>query len=139
MSIETLTKKQKEVFDQLLTSKKHPTLHNDLGLTPSGLSFHCKNIYDLLNVTSRVELLLEYKFDGLPLQDIEFAKPLTPFMKEVFIVMTKGFTIKETVEMLDTTVSKVQAARMRIYWSSGCDDMLELLFKCYDRNYEGVQ
>lgn len=141
MTIQRLTKRQKEVFDQLLTTKIYPVLHDELKITPSGLSFHCKNIYEKLDVTSRVELLIEYKFQGLPIKQPRFAKPLNPLLTEIFTLTVKGYSISETAQMLNISKATVQHNRLRLYWSAGVETLIELLFLSYNNHYdyEGVQ
>lgn len=136
MGINSLTKRQREVFDQLLTPKLFPILHDELKITPSGLSFHCKNIYEKLDVTSRVELLIEYKFQGLPVKQPKFAKPLNPLLTEIFTLTVKGYSIAETAEMLNITKPTVQHNRLRLYWSAGLETLIELLFLSYGDHYE---
>lgn len=59
--LETLSKRELEVFAQLLTDKTQAEIAEDLFITHSSVHFHCKNIYKKLNINSRKQLLIRYK------------------------------------------------------------------------------
>lgn len=59
--LETLSKREWEVFAQLLTDKTQAEIAEDLFITHSSVHFHCKNIYKKLNINSRKQLLIRYK------------------------------------------------------------------------------
>ena len=56
-----LTKREFEVFAQLLTDKTQVQIARDLFVSHSSVHFHCKNIYKKLKITSRRHLLIKYK------------------------------------------------------------------------------
>lgn len=59
--LETLSKRELEVFAQLLTDKTQAEIAEELFITHSSVHFHCKNIYKKLNINSRKQLLIRYK------------------------------------------------------------------------------
>lgn len=56
-----LTKREFDVFAQLLTDKTQVQIAADLYVSHSSVHFHCKNIYKKLNINSRRQLLIKYK------------------------------------------------------------------------------
>ena len=59
--LKTLSKRELEVFAQLLTDKTQAQIAESLFITHSSVHFHCKNIYKKLQVKSRMQLLIRYK------------------------------------------------------------------------------
>ena len=59
--LETLSKRELEVFAQLLTDKTQAEIAEELFITHSSVHFHCKNIYKKLNINSRKQLLIRYR------------------------------------------------------------------------------
>lgn len=56
-----LSKREFEVFAQLLTDKTQTQIAEELYITHSSVHFHCKNIYKKLDINSRKQLLIKYK------------------------------------------------------------------------------
>ncbi len=56
-----LSKRELEVFAQLLTDKTQMQIAEELFISHSSVHFHCKNIYRKLNINSRKQLLIKYK------------------------------------------------------------------------------
>ena len=61
----TLSVKEMEVFELLLTDKIMSRIAQELYISLSAVHFHCKNIYKKLNISNRRQLLIRYK-DLLP-------------------------------------------------------------------------
>ena len=59
--LENLSKRELEVFAQLLTDKTQALIAEELYITHSSVHFHCKNIYKKLGISSRKQLLIKYK------------------------------------------------------------------------------
>lgn len=59
--LKNLSKRELEVFSQLLTDKTQPQIAEALYITHSSVHFHCKNIYKKLGINSRRQLLIKYK------------------------------------------------------------------------------
>ena len=59
--LKTLSKRELEVFSQLLTDKTQAQIAEELFVTHSSVHFHCKNIYKKLELNSRRQLLIKYK------------------------------------------------------------------------------
>ncbi|MBQ3129249.1 MAG: helix-turn-helix transcriptional regulator [Clostridia bacterium] len=59
--LENLSKRELEVFAQLLTDKTQAQIAEELYITHSSVHFHCKNIYKKLGISSRKQLLIKYK------------------------------------------------------------------------------
>ena len=59
--LENLSKRELEVFAQLLTDKTQAQIAEELYITHSSVHFHCKNIYKKLGNSSRKQLLIKYK------------------------------------------------------------------------------
>ena len=59
--LENLSKRELEVFAQLLTDKTQAQIAEKLYITHSSVHFHCKNIYKKLGISSRKQLLIKYK------------------------------------------------------------------------------
>lgn len=59
--LETLTAKEMEVFELLLTDKIVAEIAQELFVSASSIHFHCKNIYKKLNVSNRKQLYITYK------------------------------------------------------------------------------
>ena len=59
--LKALSKRELEVFAQLLTDKTQAQIANELFITHSSVHFHCKNIYKKLKINSRRQLLIKYK------------------------------------------------------------------------------
>ena len=59
--LEDLSKRELEVFAQLLTDKTQMRIAEELFITHSSVHFHCKNIYKKLGINSRRQLLIKYK------------------------------------------------------------------------------
>ena len=59
--LKTLSKREIEVFAQLLTDKTQAQIAQTLYITHSSVHFHCKNIYKKLEINSRRQLLIKYK------------------------------------------------------------------------------
>lgn len=59
--LENLSKRELEVFAQLLTDKTQARIAEELYITHSSVHFHCKNIYKKLGISSRKQLLIKYK------------------------------------------------------------------------------
>lgn len=56
-----LSKREFEVFAQLLTDKTQSQIAEELYISHSSVHFHCKNIYKKLDINSRKQLLIKYK------------------------------------------------------------------------------
>lgn len=56
-----LSKREMDVFAQLLTDKTQQQIAEELFISHSSVHFHCKNIYRKLNINSRKQLLIKYK------------------------------------------------------------------------------
>ena len=56
-----LSKREMEVFAQLLTDKTQQQIAKELFVSHSSVHFHCKNIYKKLDINSRKQLLIKYK------------------------------------------------------------------------------
>lgn len=59
--LENLSKRELEVFAQLLTDKTQAQIAEELFITHSSVHFHCKNIYRKLGIKSRKQILIRYK------------------------------------------------------------------------------
>ncbi len=59
--LKNLSKRELEVFSQLLTDKTQVQIAEELYITHSSVHFHCKNIYKKLEINSRRQLLIKYK------------------------------------------------------------------------------
>lgn len=59
--LEKLSRRELEVFAQLLTDKTQAQIAEDLFITHSSVHFHCKNIYRKLGIKSRKQILIRYK------------------------------------------------------------------------------
>ena len=59
--LESLSRRELEVFAQLLTDKTQTQIAEDLFITHSSVHFHCKNIYRKLGIKSRKQILIRYK------------------------------------------------------------------------------
>ena len=59
--LSTLSSKEMEVFELLLTDMTMVQIAEALFLSLSGVHFHCKNIYKKLNVANRRQFLIAYK------------------------------------------------------------------------------
>ena len=59
--LENLSKRELEVFAQLLSDKTQAQIAEELFITHSSVHFHCKNIYRKLGIKSRKQILIRYK------------------------------------------------------------------------------
>lgn len=59
--LEKLSKREFEIFSQLLTDKTQGQIAEELFISHSSVHFHCKNIYKKLKISSRKQLLIKYK------------------------------------------------------------------------------
>ena len=59
--LEKLSRKELEVFEQLLSDKTLPMVADELCISESAAHFHCKNIYKKLGISNRRQLLITYK------------------------------------------------------------------------------
>ena len=59
--LESLSRRELEVFAHLLTDKTQAQIAEELFITHSSVHFHCKNIYRKLGIKSRKQLLIRYK------------------------------------------------------------------------------
>ena len=59
--LETLSARELEILAQLLSDKTQGEIARELCLSESGVHFHCKNVYRKLCVSSRKQLLMQYK------------------------------------------------------------------------------
>lgn len=59
--LEKLSKREFEIFSQLLTDKTQGQIAEELFISHSSVHFHCKNIYKKLEISSRKQLLIKYK------------------------------------------------------------------------------
>lgn len=57
----TLSTKEMEVFELLLTDKTMVQISQELYISLSAVHFHCKNIYKKLDVCSRRQFLITYR------------------------------------------------------------------------------
>jgi DNA-binding NarL/FixJ family response regulator len=62
-----LTERQKQVFKLILQGKPNKVIARDLGVAESTIKSHVKPILQALNVTSRVQAIVEMGRLGLPL------------------------------------------------------------------------
>ena len=56
-----LSKREMDVFAQLLTDKTQTQIAEDTYISHSSVHFHCKNIYKKLEINSRKQLLIKYR------------------------------------------------------------------------------
>lgn len=59
--LSTLSAKEMEVFELLLTDMTTANIAKQLYITQSAVHFHCKNIYKKLSISSRRQILIRYK------------------------------------------------------------------------------
>lgn len=59
--LETLSARELEVFELLLSDKTLTLIAEELYISHSAVHFHCKNIYKKLKISSRRQLLITYK------------------------------------------------------------------------------
>ena len=57
----TLSAKEMEVFELLLTDMTMVQMAQELYISVSAIHFHCKNIYKKLDVSSRRQFLITYR------------------------------------------------------------------------------
>jgi len=57
----TLSTKEMEIFELLLTDKTMVQIAKELYISLSAVHFHCKNIYKKLDVSSRRQFLITYR------------------------------------------------------------------------------
>lgn len=57
-----LSKREIDVFAQLLTDKTQAQIAETLYISHSSVHFHCKNIYKKLEINSRRQLLVKYRY-----------------------------------------------------------------------------
>ena len=60
--LDSLSNREMEVFELLLSDKTQAEIADDLFVSPSAVHFHCKNIYKKLSISSRKQLLIKYKY-----------------------------------------------------------------------------
>lgn len=56
-----LSKREMDVFAQLLTDQTLQEIATELYISYSSVHFHCKNIYRKLGISNRKQLLIKYK------------------------------------------------------------------------------
>lgn len=56
----TLSTKEMEVFEMLLTDRTMAQIAQELYISLSAVHFHCKNIYKKLDISSRRQFLIVY-------------------------------------------------------------------------------
>ena len=56
-----LSVRELEIFENLLSDKTQAQIGEQLYISHSAVHFHCKNIYKKLNISSRKQLLIQYK------------------------------------------------------------------------------
>lgn len=59
--LSTLSTKEMEVFELLLTDKTMVQIAQELYISLSAAHFHCKNIYKKLDISSRRQFLITYR------------------------------------------------------------------------------
>ena len=59
--LESLSARELEVFEQLLTDKTLAMIAQELYISHSAVHFHCKNIYKKLGISNRRQFLITYK------------------------------------------------------------------------------
>ena len=59
--LESLSTRELEVFEQLLSDKTQAAIAEELFISHSAVHFHCKNIYRKLGISSRRQFLITYK------------------------------------------------------------------------------
>ena len=57
----TLSTKEMEVFEMLLTDRTMAQISQELYISLSAVHFHCKNIYKKLDISSRRQFLIVYR------------------------------------------------------------------------------
>lgn len=58
--LETLSPRERQVFDALLMGKKQREIAEMLGVKPTTVSFHCTALYRKLDIHDRAHLFLRY-------------------------------------------------------------------------------
>ena len=56
-NLDTLTNREREIFDLYLSGKRAKEIHEILGMSENTVKFHNKNIYSKLGISSRKQLL----------------------------------------------------------------------------------
>jgi len=59
--LSSLTKREMEIFEKLLSDKTLSEIADELFITYSSVHFHCKNIYKKLKISNRKQFLIKYK------------------------------------------------------------------------------
>lgn len=59
--LESLSARELEVFEQLLSDKTLAAIAEELYISHSAVHFHCKNIYKKLGINNRRQFLITYK------------------------------------------------------------------------------
>lgn len=57
----SLSSREMEVFEQLLSDKTLGTIAEELYISHSTVHFHCKNIYRKLGISSRRQFIITYR------------------------------------------------------------------------------
>jgi DNA-binding CsgD family transcriptional regulator len=127
-----LTTRQIEIFDALVTNRSFKKLRDDLGLSVTGFNYHANNIYDLLDVNSRIELVCEYLLANCePFNDLNLSIIKTETERLVFTLTMKGYSVTETADLIGLKSTQVRYSRIKIYKLAGVTSALELVFNCY--------
>ena len=59
--ISALSSRELEVFELRLSDKTLSQIAREMGISPSSVHFHCKNIYRKLGISNRRQLLITYR------------------------------------------------------------------------------
>jgi DNA-binding NarL/FixJ family response regulator len=60
-SLAQLTERQKEILERIVTGKSYKIIAEELFISIDTVKFHVKNIYEILQVNSRFELMSQFK------------------------------------------------------------------------------
>ena len=136
--LKTLTPRQQEVYDLMLTELSYPEIMERLGITIGGLRFHIGYILIKLDCDSRIALLCEHFecSDNHTFKRPEFLNELSEQHEIIFNYVVKGYKTAEIAALMGYSYSYIIVRRCRIYRNAKVNSAFELVRKCYVENVE---
>ena len=120
---------KKRIQKLMLTSAEYKDMIEITGLSMGGVKYFVNQLLQDADVQSRAEYIadkLNHRFTGIKVKG-----KLSELDDDIMTQMLHGYSIKESAQCFDITISEVRNARQRIFRATGERSALALIYKCY--------
>ena len=132
-NLKFLSRKELKVYNLMLTTLTYDQMAEKFNLSAGGLRFHVNIILSKMQFCSRISLICDHFEEN---KDFEFIEPdwlseLSPKESDNFYLLAAGYTVNDSAEILNLSVSGVGYLRRKLFIKAGVKNALNFILKFY--------